>query len=164
MKKILPLLFCTAALSLLSGILMSKMSFIARTSMNIFRKKYQYYEFMRTWWQGALAVFAVLLLLLAFQLYIKRKKSVLTATLVQVCCFILALAGLYFTYSDFRHDLSHRWVGERFHLGIYIFWINWAIISMYILLLKKDKGTKDASNKPASVPQTTPYIDLVDDK
>ena len=48
---------------------------------------------------------------------------------------LIALVGLYFTYNDFRHTLSHRWLGERFHLGAYLFWIVWIAISVKIWLM-----------------------------
>lgn len=143
MKKIFPLIAITAALSLLSGILMSKMSFLARTSMNIFRKKYQYYEFMRTWWQGALAVFSVLMLFMVIQLLVKKRYPKTVSTVVQAGSLLLAIAGLYLTYHDFRHDLTHRWVGERFHLGFYLFWIGWMIVSIYVWGLAPYKKQPD---------------------
>jgi hypothetical protein len=44
---------------------------------------------------------------------------------------------LYLTYNDFRQDLSHRLMGERFHIGAYLVWIGWMIISIYLLLTRK---------------------------
>ena len=69
----------------------------------------------------------------AAQKKLKTKK----AKAVHIGCLLAALAGLYFTYYDFRHTTTHRLLGERFHLGGYLFWIGWIIISVYYLTQKK---------------------------
>jgi hypothetical protein len=58
------------------------------------------------------------------------------ATATQAGALVLALIGLYFTYQDFRHNTAHRWLGERFHLGGYLFWIGWMAISVFYLIKK----------------------------
>jgi hypothetical protein len=133
MKKYAFVIFTLASLSLLSGILISKMSFIARTAISVFKKKYYYYSFMKIWWQGALFNFVLLMLLLGLQIWMHNKLSKSKALLLHLSCLALAIIGLYFTYSDFRTDLSHRWAGERLHLGFYLFWIGWMIISVFML-------------------------------
>lgn len=143
MKRFFPLIIFLAALSVTAGVLLSKMSFLARTSMNIFRKKYQYYAFMKVWWQGALYFFIVLMLLLAIQYMVQQKMKVRNSILVQFSCLFLAVIGLYFTYNDFRTDIAHRWAGERLHLGFYLFWIGWASISLFLLANKKQLALKD---------------------
>lgn len=137
MKKLLPLIAITAFLSLISGILLSKMSALARISISVFHKHYRYYTFMKTWWKGALFFFSILLFLIAIQSLAQYRMNRNRAILFQVVCLLIALAGLYYNYYDFRHVLSHRWAGERFHLGFYLFWINWGIISVYMLTVKK---------------------------
>jgi len=162
MKKTAPIIAITAVLSLISGILLSRMSFVARTAISVFHKHYRYYTFMKTWWKGALIFFGILMLLLGLQLWFKKKNTPLKGVMLQVLCLLLALAGLYFTYLDFRHTLSHRWAGENLHLGFYLFWINWMAISLYVLFSKR--APIAPGNTAASAPQTTPYTDLADDK
>jgi hypothetical protein len=59
------------------------------------------------------------------------------ADLLHIAALVIAIIGLYFTYSDFRNDFSHRLLGERFHLGFYLFWIGWMLISLYYLFQRR---------------------------
>ena len=69
-------------------------------------------------------------------LYLLRKKIKPSASnAAMAISVVIALIGLYFSYNDFRHTLSHRWLGERFHLGAYLFWIVWIAISVKIWLI-----------------------------
>jgi hypothetical protein len=121
------------------------MSFLARTAISVFRHHYRYYAFMKVWWKGALAFFLVWMLLLGIQYAAEQKMPRPRATLIHFACLFLALCGLYYTYHDFRSELSHRWAGERLHLGFYLFWIGWVSISAFILYDRKkiltDKGS-----------------------
>lgn len=121
-------------LSVISGILLSRASFIGRTGINLFYKEY---KFLKTWWQGALVVFIILLLLALLQSLAQRKLAYKKAKAVQLVCLLLALAGLYFTYYDFRHATTHRLLGERFHLGGYLFWLGWIIVCCLYLFQKQ---------------------------
>lgn len=151
MKKLFPLILILASLSVVAGVLLSKMSFLARTSIGIFKKKYQYYAFMKVWWQGALVLFSVLMLLLLIQYLWSSKLSIRKAFMLHISCLFLAVVGLYFTYNDFHRDITHRWAGENLHLGFYLFWIAWATISVYLLAGKKPQALRDLDNKGASV-------------
>jgi hypothetical protein len=71
---------------------------------------------------------------------VQRKASPARATFIQIGAVLAALLGLYFTYQDFRHTASHRWLGERFHLGGYLFWVGWIIISIYHLMDRPRPG------------------------
>jgi hypothetical protein len=143
MKKFLPLILLLAALSLISGFLMSKASLIGRVGISLF---YKQYKFLKIWWQGALVVFICLIAFLIVQGLIQRNFKRGKAAAFQVLFILLALAGLYFTYADFRHSLNHRWLGERFHLGAYLFWVSWIIISLfYMVTAGKPKQTFDQS-------------------
>ncbi|MBO9682611.1 MAG: cytochrome d ubiquinol oxidase subunit II [Flavisolibacter sp.] len=124
-----------AALASLSGYLMSKASFIGRLGMTYVYKEYR---FLKTWWKGALAVFIVWILLLIIQTIVERKLSKQKAIIVHVAFILLALVGLYFTYSDFQHTTSHRWLKERFHIGAYLFWLGWVIISVFYIVQKRE--------------------------
>ena len=133
-KRISLLVVFLAALAALSGYLMSKASFIGRLGMTFV---YKDYRFLKTWWKGALAVFIVWMILLIIQAVVEKKLSKQKATVVHVVFILLALAGLYFTYSDFRHTTSHRWLKERFHIGAYLFWLGWVIISAFCIVQKR---------------------------
>lgn len=125
----LPLLIpFLAALSALSGYLLSRASLAGRTGINLF---YAEYRFLKTWWQGAAVVFVVLILFVVLQGWINRKWRGPRAVAIHLVCAVLAIAGLYFTYRDFREVLSHRLLGERFHLGAYLFWVGWIVISVF---------------------------------
>jgi hypothetical protein len=134
MRRSFFLFFLLAILSVVSGYLLSKASLVGKAGISLF---YREYQFLKVWWQGALVVFGVLLLLFLIQRAIQSKAARGTSNLVHVICILLALAGLYFTYNDFRHDLSHRLLGERFHLGAYLFWAGWVIVSLFLLSQKK---------------------------
>jgi hypothetical protein len=128
------LLILIGFFSILSGYLMSKASLVGRAGMSLF---YREYNFLKSWWKGALVVFIALVILFALQgLLQKRLAKPKTAQLI---ILVFAAVGLYFTYNDFRHTLSHHLLGERFHLGVYLFWISWMLISLYYFFLPKQE-------------------------
>lgn len=133
-KRISVLVVFLFALACLSGYLMSKASFIGRLGMTFVYKEYR---FLKTWWKGALFVFVVWMILLIVQALIEWKVKKQTANLIHILFVVLALVGLYFTYQDFQHTTSHRWLKERFHIGAYLFWIGWIIISVFFIVQKK---------------------------
>lgn len=124
-----------AGLSLVSGYLASKASLVGRLGISLF---YREYQFLKTGWGGALAAFALFLFLFLFQYLISKTKSRNTAIKFFLAFLFLGLAGLIATYLDFRNTLSHRWLGERFHLGFYLFWIGWMSISIFYLWPRKE--------------------------
>jgi hypothetical protein len=133
-KRTLLLVVFLAALATLSGYLMSKASFIGRLGMTYVYKEYQ---FLKIWWKGTLAVFVVWMILLIIQSIVERKLSKKMATIIHVVFILFALVGLYFTYSDFQHTTSHRWLKEKFHIGAYLFWLGWIIIGAYCIVQKR---------------------------
>lgn len=128
-----PFLFLLAGLAVLSGWLLSKINVIGKAGIALFYKEYR---FFRYWWKGALAVFAVWLFLFWLHHFLQRKLVRRQATLLHIAALVIAAIGLYFTYYDFRHDVSHRVIGERFHLGFYLFWVGWMLISLFYLFQK----------------------------
>jgi hypothetical protein len=134
-KRISVLVLFLGMSACLSGYLMSKASFVGKLGMTYIYKEYR---FLKTWWKGALAVFVIWIVLLVIQTIVERKLSKTKATAVHVIFIILALAGLYFTYSDFQHTTSHRWLKEKFHIGAYIFWLGWIIISTFSIVQTRD--------------------------
>jgi hypothetical protein len=126
-----------AALASLSGYLMSKASFIGRLGMTFVYKEYR---FLKTWWKGALAVFAVWLAFLIIQAIVENRLSKQKAIVVHIVSILLALTGLYFTYLDFQNTTSHRWLKEQFHIGAYLFWAGWIIISVFFIVQKRKQS------------------------
>jgi hypothetical protein len=141
-KRTSVLVVFLAVLAALSGYLMSKASFIGRIGMTYVYKEYR---FLKTWWQGALTVFVVWMILLIIQSIIEKKFSKINAIAIHVAFILLALAGLYFTYSDFQHTTSHRWLKEKFHIGAYLFWLGWIIISAFCIVQKREDILKEKS-------------------
>ena len=131
MKKSSIIFFALLILSVISGWLLSKASLIGRTGINLFYKEYQ---FLKVWWQGALVVLILLLILWMIHQLIKVRFTRGKATLAHSIALVVYLAGLYLTYNDFRTDLSHRLLGERFHLGAYFFWIAAIMLAIVYLL------------------------------
>lgn len=140
MKRTVPFILFLIGLSIVSGVLLSKASLVGRTGINLFYKEY---KFLKIWWQGALFIFTTLLLLLLLQGLVQKIASKRTAKLVHISSIALAAIGLYFTYNDFRHTLSHRLLGERFHLGGYLFWFGWLAISFFYLFKKQPFTTNE---------------------
>ena len=152
MKRLAPLILFLAALSLISGYLMSKVSWIGRIGMNLF---YKQYEFLKIWWQGALVVFITLLVLVIIQLLVQKRLPKNSARVAHIIALIAAIFGLYATYHDFRHDTSHHLLGERFHLGAYLFWFGWMAICLFYLFQRRSP-TITGSDKMAAADHQIP--------
>ena len=135
MRRAASLTLFLAMLSVVSGYLLSNSSWIGNVGVSLF---YQQYEFLRVWWQGALLVFCFWIFLYAIQSLVQKIASPGISKIVDILAIVAALIGLYLTYHDFRHNIGHRWMGERFHLGAYLIWIGWIIISIYLLLSKRN--------------------------
>lgn len=123
-------LLLLTALAALSGYLLSKASLVGKVGITLVYKEY---SFLKVWWQGALVVLACWMVFFLVQGWVSRRAKGGNAALAHVVAIIVAGIGLFFTYQDFRNDLSHRLLGERFHLGGYLFWIGWMIISLFYL-------------------------------
>ncbi|SDE18286.1 cytochrome d ubiquinol oxidase subunit II [Niabella drilacis] len=131
----------------LSGILTSGISVVGRVGVNTF---YKNYRFFKIWWQAAL-VCLLLLVLVALLLYGIDKKFKGSKRILLLLTFLFAfLGGLFITYSDFRHSLSHRWLGERFHLGIYLYWIGFCIADLFFLLTQRNIPSPAVTTPQAS--------------
>ncbi|HWJ03125.1 MAG TPA: cytochrome d ubiquinol oxidase subunit II [Verrucomicrobiae bacterium] len=127
-------LLLLVVLAVLCGYLLSKASLVGKVGITLIYKEY---SFLKVWWQGALAVFACWLLLFFIQGWAQRNAKGSNAVLPHIAALVLAAIGLFFTYQDFSNNLSHRLLGERFHLGGYLFWVGWMIISLAYLFRKK---------------------------
>ena len=116
-------------LSVMSGYFRSHSSWSGRTGI---RWIYKEYSFLNSWWQSSLIVFTIWLLLFGIQSQVQKRSKSAVAKIVHIVAIALAIIGLCFTYNDFRETLSHRILGERFHIGAYLFWIGWIMISIYL--------------------------------
>lgn len=129
-----------AIFSLIDGYLLSAISFVGKTGINLF---YTEYKFLKSWWKGALLVFIVWMLLFSIQSYFQKKTSKGTSKIVHAVSLIIAVIGGFLSYVDFRNSVSHRWLGEQFHVGVYLFWLGWMAISIFLLT---DRKSVDDSN------------------
>jgi len=132
MRRHAPFILLLIALAALSGWLLSHISLLGRVGISV---AYREYSFLKTWWMGGALVLVVWLVVywmhgVGLRRWPRRRKSHLITA-------VLALLGLYATYADFRGDLSHRWLGERSHLGAYLFWIGLVIISLRFATMPK---------------------------
>ncbi|OJU25674.1 MAG: cytochrome d ubiquinol oxidase subunit II [Sphingobacteriales bacterium 41-5] len=138
MKRNYPLLiFILALISLLSGNLTKGVSFAGRIGINLLYKEY---KFFKVWWQAALVCFALMIAVVVLLYFVDRSLNGATRKMILLLFFFASLSGLYFTFSDFRSDLSHRLLGERFHLGIYLYWIGFCVISLFYALTTKNRS------------------------
>lgn len=154
MKRKSGLLLFLFVLSGVAGFLLSKASWVGRAGISLF---YQQYKFLKVWWQAGLLVFVVWLFLFGLQGRAQRRLASRTSALMHVAVIVMALIGLYFTYQDFHSNTAHRWLGERFHLGGYLFWVGWIIVSVFYLSENKETNLTAAlaaSGKVASEART----------
>lgn len=143
MKRSLPFLLLLSGLSVLCGYLLSKASLVGKAGIDLFYKEY---TFLKVWWQGALVIFAILFLLFIVQGIIEKRSNRRTAITAHMIAILMACIGLFFTYHDFRHTLTHRLLGERFHIGGYLFWVGWIGISLFYLFQKRQQTIEKAYN------------------
>ena len=120
---------CLIIFSLLSGYLLSSISFIGKIGIGLF---YHQYKFLKVWWQGSLSVLAIWMVLFWVHTFYYKRISKMKYHIFSTLSLVFALTGLYLSYADFRNNLSHRWLGERFHLGVYLYWIGWVAIVIFV--------------------------------
>lgn len=146
-KRTIPFLMLLAGLSAVSGFLMSNMSWIGRIGINLIHKEY---KFLKVWWQGALVVYVALLVLFIVQYIIQKRTHFVVGKLLHVLCFAAAIGGLYFTFSDFSNDITHRMLRDVFHVGAYLFWVGWMLISVFFLAIRRSIITNSDNKEPAA--------------
>ncbi|HTG55720.1 MAG TPA: hypothetical protein VL943_05610, partial [Niabella sp.] len=118
----------------LSGNLTAGVSLVGKIGISFF---YKQFSFFQSWWQSTLVCLALMLIVGAILYFIDRSTNGPKRKVVLIACFLVFLAGLYLTFRDFRTDLTHRWLGERFHVGVYLYWIGFGIISLFFALTEK---------------------------
>lgn len=130
MKRTQSIILLQAILSLVSGYLISKMSFIGRLGINLFHSEYKIFK---SWWQTALLLFGIQMLVFGIQWFVKKRKDNKTALITSIGLLCISLLGLYATYHDFQHTFTHKLLKEKFHLGFYLFWLSWLGSCLYFL-------------------------------
>ncbi len=134
MKRNTILFFILLILSWCSGELMSRATWIGRVGITFFHREY---NLLKIWWQGAAAVFLLLVLVFALHQYIHTRLSAAFARTLSAVLLIVAGCCLYLSYNDFHTDFSHRLLGRRFHYGFYLFWVGWMVISIEFMIRKR---------------------------
>lgn len=132
MKRLLNLVLLQTVVSLISGILFSKMSFIGQIGITI---AYKEYTILKTWWKAALLVLSIQLLVIAILWLCKRFLVYKTFVIVNLVFIILGIIGLFYTYYDFT-STSHKYMNSQFHWGGYLVWIGWFINCLYFFILR----------------------------
>jgi TRAP-type uncharacterized transport system fused permease subunit len=139
MKKRIPILLLLAGIAITCGYLFHKISWIGRMGINL---AYHEYEIFKSWWKSSLLVFGIYLVLYLIHYFISKDKGRGRMMVINTVSMLIALAGLYYTYYDFRTDFSHRIAGERFHLGFYLFWLGWIVINLHFIISKPKEMVK----------------------
>lgn len=135
MKNFSILTLIQAVMSLISAVLISKMSFIGKIGVSTF---YNQYAVFKTWWKTAILLFIVQFVLLLFLQTFHSKVSVGFARALAVLLIVVGALGFYLTYVDFA-TTSHKMMKFSFHFGFYLFWVAWLITCGYFLLAKGAK-------------------------
>ena len=138
MKRTYWLVLFLLILSAIAGYLLSKASLVGSVGISLF---YKQYKFLKVWWQGGLLLFTVWMFLFFLQGVAQRRLAPKSSRLLHVGGILASLIGLYFTYQDFSNNTTHRWLGERFHLGCYLFWVGWMSISTFYLTQVRNTNT-----------------------
>ncbi len=147
MKRVIPFLLFLSGIACASGYLMSKLTGIGKIGITLMHREYQ---FLKIWWEGAIAVFLGLLILFLIHSVFYKIVPFLLAKFLDLVLLAAAIYSLYFTYTDFHVDVSHRLLGEHFHLGAYLFFVGWILICFFFLFKSKPKkALKDLGNKAA---------------
>lgn len=134
-KNIVILILVQFILSFISGLLLSKMSFIGKLSINLF---YREYLIFKTAWKTALAIFAIQLMLIIILSLFKYLTSNHFSRIIAIIALIIGAVGAYLIFIDFT-TTSHRHMKIYFHSGGYLFWINWGITCLFFIFTKKVK-------------------------
>lgn len=132
------LILIQVIVSLVSGILLSKMSLIGRIGVSTV---YSEYGFMKHWYKGFAVVLLIQLLLMAILWTVKRSASYKNFSIVNLILIITGLIGLLYTFYDFT-STSHKYMNSQFHWGGYLVWIGWFITCFFFFFARvKPKPT-----------------------
>ena len=143
MKRLFSLILFQCLTSVISGILISKMSFIGRIAVSTTRREYLVFK---TWWKTALIILAIQLFLILI-LWIFKRISNLLGVLMSLAFLLLIGFGVYYTYLDFTQT-SHKYMRIVFHSGFYLAWASGAFTCFYFIFTpfrKKIKAVEDSN-------------------
>ena len=145
MKRNFLLISVLTAISAISGYLMSQMSFVGRLGINLVHKEY---KFLKVWWQGGATILGIFLAIFLLHYLLHRKLPIGIARALHILFFLVAVGGVYFTYSDFEDDFTHSILHQRFHIGVYLFWFGWMFMCLDFLFRGKTaKAVTDSDSK-----------------
>ena len=134
-KKLITLNAILVPLAIIIGWTLSKATLIGKVGIHLLHREY---AFLNSWWKGALFIWFVWLILGIIQYRIWKRNRRNLNLILQTIFILLAALGLYYTYLDFR-TFSHGLLGDRFHIGGYLFWIGWCIICIFFIRLRNDE-------------------------
>lgn len=135
-KKLISLNAILIFLATIAGWTLSKASIVGKVGIHVLHREYL---FLNSWWKGDLLVWGAWVVCEIIQYWIWKRYSRGINLAAQASFIFLAVFGLYFTYLDFR-TFSHGILGERFHLGGYLFWIGWCIVSIFFIKLRNNES------------------------
>jgi hypothetical protein len=128
-KKQLILFLVLIAISITAGMLMSDATWIGRVGITFLHKEY---NFLKIWWQGAIALMLVYTALFYLQQRSGRYNRYIAIT-ANSAILLLVAAGCYLSYDDLNHTFSHHLMGWHFRYGVYLFWVGWALICLFLI-------------------------------
>lgn len=131
-NKWIILILIQAIISLVAGILLSKMSIIGRIGVSTI---YTEYGFLKQWYKGFAVVFIVQLLLTGILWAVKRTTTYKNFSLVNLVFIVIGLIGLLYTFYDFT-STSHKYMNSQFHTGGYLFWAGWFITCLFFFFAR----------------------------
>ena len=122
--------------SLLSGILISKMSFIGKIGITFI---YSEYTILKSWWQTALLMFIIqFLIFIVLNFWNAKSIQLFKRVMLPIIFFVVGILGLMYTYYDFT-ETSHRLMKASFHSGFYLFWVTWFANCIFFMVKKSKK-------------------------
>lgn len=119
---------------------MSSASWISRLGITLFHKNY---NLLKVWWQGAIACMLIYGVLLLFHYLAFRYLVPMSGKLLQLVALVLAVCSFLATYNDFHHQISHRFLGHLFHMGVYYFWAGWVFMALFFLVSRSGYRPKN---------------------
>lgn len=134
MKTLQKLVIFQALSSVISGLLISKMSLLGKVGISLFFKEYQIFK---SFWQTALLFLVIQFLVIG--VFLILTKTVKKVTNFSIVAIMLVLLGLGATIYDFQTETSHRLLNGYFHSGFYLFWVS-VLVSIFWILLAKNRN------------------------
>lgn len=136
-NKIIHLLILAFS-SLLSGILISKMSLIGKIGITII---YNEYTILKLWWQTAILMFVIqLVIFIVLSFWTSKATKKVKQLLLPILFFVIGILGLMYTYYDFT-ETSHRMMKTSFHSGFYLFWATWFANCLFFMTKKSNNSS-----------------------